>query len=327
MATAGTNGLATYSGPPLLRYDAGRRALDITRTIDGLLSLRSTFDQLRAAAHVAKDRHAEIDHIELRWRAERAIGELIDKQRSGVGLAKGTAGLGRPAKGGVAHTPPNSLPSLAEVGIDKNLAKSARRMWSLGDAFEVKLEAWREAVLADDAPVGLDIINPPKPRGTQGTGENEWYTPPEFLERARSVLGTIDLDPASSALAQRRVKAAEYFTLDDDGLSREWRGRVWMNPPYAQPAIGHFAEKLASSVEAGRVTAAVALTHNYTDTRWFHRLSHAASAICFPEGRIRFISQDGALASPTQGQAFFYFGKRHALFTATFGDVGLVLRP
>jgi ParB family chromosome partitioning protein len=162
-------------------------------------------------------------------------------------------------------------------------------------------------------------------RGTQGTGENEWYTPVEWLDRARAVLGGFDLDPASSAQAQRIVKAERYYTADDDGLQHEWTGRVWMNPPYAQPAIDQFAEKLAREIEAGRVIAAIALTHNYTDTRWFHRLASVATAICFPEGRIRFVAPDGSLAAPTQGQALFYFGDDGAAFRSAFADCGLVL--
>jgi len=60
-------------------------------------------------------------------------------------------------------------------------------------------------------------------RGTQGTGENEWYTPTEYLEAAREVLGGFDLDPASSDAAQKIVKAQNYFTKSDDGLQKEWR--------------------------------------------------------------------------------------------------------
>jgi hypothetical protein len=45
-------------------------------------------------------------------------------------------------------------------------------------------------------------------RGIEGTGETEWYTPPAYcLEFVRAVLGTIDLDPASCALAQKTVQA------------------------------------------------------------------------------------------------------------------------
>ena len=42
-------------------------------------------------------------------------------------------------------------------------------------------------------------------------------------------------DPASHPLAQARVRATQFFTQEDDGLKREWHGRVWLNPPYSQP--------------------------------------------------------------------------------------------
>ncbi len=51
---------------------------------------------------------------------------------------------------------------------------------------------------------------------------NEWYTPSYIIEAARQVLGSIDLDPASCALANQTVKAAKYFTVDDDGLAQSW---------------------------------------------------------------------------------------------------------
>jgi phage N-6-adenine-methyltransferase len=159
----------------------------------------------------------------------------------------------------------------------------------------------------------------------QGTGENEWYTPAEYIEAAREVLGTIDLDPASSDIAQRTIKATRYFTVEDNGLSRTWGGRVWLNPPYAQPAIQQFAEKMRDEVEAGRVEAGIMLTHNYTDTRWFHIAASRASAICFTRGRIGFLSPDGKRAAPTQGQAFFYYGAAPDAFADAFCRFGLVL--
>ncbi len=89
-------------------------------------------------------------------------------------------------------------------------------------------------------------------KGASGTGENEWYTPADYIELARAVLGTIDLDPASSAKAQETVKASMYFTPEEDGLNQLWNGRVWLNPPYAQPWIAEFISKLVKEVSAGR---------------------------------------------------------------------------
>lgn len=162
-------------------------------------------------------------------------------------------------------------------------------------------------------------------RGTQGTGNDEWYTPQDLIERARRVLGSFDLDPASNDMAQEKVQAGTYYTAETNGLDHEWHGNVWLNPPYSQPLIGQFIEKLVEEVEAGRCTGAVMLTHNYTDTRWFQTAARAADAICFTRGRVKFYSPSGAIAAPTQGQAFFYFGNDVAGFAAEFAEVGFVV--
>ena len=62
----------------------------------------------------------------------------------------------------------------------------------------------------------------------QNTGQNEWYTPDEYIEAARDVLEIIDVDPASSWLANKTVKATRYFTAEDDGLTESWEGKVWI---------------------------------------------------------------------------------------------------
>ena len=77
-------------------------------------------------------------------------------------------------------------------------------------------------------------------RGISGTGEDEWHTPERYVELARKVLGAFDLDPASSKKAQKVIKAEKFFTKKDNGLEHDWYGRVWLNPPYAQPLIAQF---------------------------------------------------------------------------------------
>ena len=51
---------------------------------------------------------------------------------------------------------------------------------------------------------------------------NEWFTPLETLVLVRSVLGSIDLDPASCAEANDRVAALKYYDQFDKGLDRDW---------------------------------------------------------------------------------------------------------
>jgi phage N-6-adenine-methyltransferase len=162
------------------------------------------------------------------------------------------------------------------------------------------------------------------PRQINGGGD-EWYTPRKYIEAASAVMGGIDLDPTSNEIAAQWIPAAQYFTREDDGLSHEWFGRVWLNPPYSQPLISQFLGKLADSFRAGKVTEAIALTHNNTDSRWWQATAAEATVICFTRGRIAFEKVDGAKKSPTQGQTFFYFGVNSVRFIEVFQPIGIVL--
>jgi phage N-6-adenine-methyltransferase len=165
-------------------------------------------------------------------------------------------------------------------------------------------------------------------RGTAGTGDNEWFTPIEYIKAAGRVLGGIDLDPATHLVAQKAIKADQYFTRKDNGLEKEWHGRVWLNPPYAREEIGPFVEKLLGEIECGHTTTAIMLTHNYTDTEWFHAAVSMTDALCFTRGRVKFLDlETGEPCNPTQGQAFFYYGPSVELFQQVFQAFGFVVVP
>jgi phage N-6-adenine-methyltransferase len=156
----------------------------------------------------------------------------------------------------------------------------------------------------------------------QATGENEWYTPSHILDRVRRMWGAIDLDPASSDIANKRVGAEQIYSKEDDGLTRHWSGRVWMNPPYASGLIDKFCTKMCAEVEAGRVDEAIVLVNNATETAWFSALASIASAVCFPKGRIRFLDPHGNPGAPLQGQAILYIGDDSRGFCSAFEGEG-----
>jgi phage N-6-adenine-methyltransferase len=165
--------------------------------------------------------------------------------------------------------------------------------------------------------------------GNASAGSHEWYTPAKYIEMARRVLGQIDLDPASSEIAQRTVRADRYFSERDDGLSKQWRGRIWLNPPYTHPLLGLFITKLLEEYSAKNVTEAIVLAHSNTSALWFHTAAELAVAFCFIRGRLPFTDATGQPSKGTNPWAmqFIYFGPRPETFAEVFKDIGVILGP
>lgn len=157
-----------------------------------------------------------------------------------------------------------------------------------------------------------------RPHVTNNSKDDEWYTPEKYIEAARTVMGTIDLDPASNEFANEVVKAEKYFDESTNGLEQEWFGNIWLNPPYSTALIPKFADKITSS----RFNQAIVLVNNATETAWFRKMVDKASAIVFTTGRIKFRKRDGTHGTPLQGQAIMYFGTKPYMFLNVFKQFG-----
>lgn len=122
-------------------------------------------------------------------------------------------------------------------------------------------------------------MSSPKTRIMYKQGEtDEWYTPKYIID----ALGPFDLDPCSPV--DRPFDTARiHLTIEDDGLSRGWGGRVWLNPPYSN--ISDWMERLA------RHNNGIALIPSRTETIAFHQyVWNKATSVLFPLGRIKFLT-------------------------------------
>lgn len=117
-----------------------------------------------------------------------------------------------------------------------------------------------------------------------------WLTPPALVK----ALGPFDLDPCSP-LNRPWDTAATHYTIADDGLSFEWEGSVWLNPPYGRQAAV-WLERLAKHGDG------IALVFARTETRMFfdHVWPHA-TALLFVESRLHFHHPDGTRAPANAG--------------------------
>lgn len=99
----------------LVRYNAMCTAIAEAKRVDEVRDIRDKAEALRINAKQAKNREAEIDYAEVRIRAERRVGELMQAQRDTIGLANG-GDAARSARGLAA---PELRPTLADAGTDK----------------------------------------------------------------------------------------------------------------------------------------------------------------------------------------------------------------
>jgi hypothetical protein len=153
----------------------------------------------------------------------------------------------------------------------------------------------------------------------------EWYTPHDIIERARVVLGTIDLDPASAELPQTWIKATEYHTLAKPAI-KPWCGNVWLNPPFDNAAS--WVENLEKRYHAQRaVPKALALVNSALGYRWYEKFWVHYPVVCLRD-RLYFINEHGqTIGQAKKGQTVIYFGDNYRLFKDTFGDLGRFLLP
>lgn len=303
----------------LAKLDKATQMLAEAKTLDEVKGIMDIAEAARTYARAAKlGLEAQNHAAEVKIRAERKAGDLL------LNLERSPISKGGDTKSAIQAGMPIS--EYKEVLDSEEIPNTTAHRWQeiakipaqkfeqhIAEVQEIHGELTTSGLLREVKNVHV----------SNNSGENEWYTPLEYIACAKAVMGRIDIDPASSDLANKTVQASKYFTKEDDGLSQFWAGKVWMNPPYSAELIRKFISKYADHVSSGDITEGIVLVNNATETNWFNDLVSVSSAVVFPNGRIKFIDKTGKpTGAPLQGQAILYAGKNAKKFMSEFGEFG-----
>lgn len=146
---------------------------------------------------------------------------------------------------------------------------------------------------------------------------DEWYTPKGIIDS----LGVFDTDPCAPVIPLWKT-ARVMYSKNDDGLSQEWAGRIWLNPPYSKPLFDKFIKRMIGHNDG------ILLTFNRCDTKIFQEhIFHTAKAMLFIKGRIKFFTPDGnQTGTPGCGSVLIAFGEENAEILRTCNIAGKYVR-
>ncbi len=117
-------------------------------------------------------------------------------------------------------------------------------------------------------------------QGLMTSNTDLWSTPRDFFDDYNAIYH-FDVDVCATA---ENALCAKFYSPEDNGLSKEWHGVCWMNPPYGRE-IGKWMKKAYESSLHGATV--VCLVPARTDTAWWHEYA-MKGVITFVRGRLKF---------------------------------------
>jgi len=130
------------STPGLIRYEAAVAALAKCLAVDEVKKWLDKSAALQAYARMAKEKTLEIDAAEVRIRAERRLGQMLAEQKESGGMATGAKGVGP-----IAVVTNDRNPTLADIGVSKDLSSRAQKIAKVPtEQFEAEVAGWRGRV-------------------------------------------------------------------------------------------------------------------------------------------------------------------------------------
>lgn len=157
---------------------------------------------------------------------------------------------------------------------------------------------------------------------------DRYFTPQVVLDNVAEQWGVIDLDPCHDPDPACLVRAELVYDIREgcNGLVLPWRGKVFCNMPYSDPAP--WALRAVQHALASPENEALLLVNATPGSAWWARWVWPHARVCFLKGRLKFGRPSGVKPtwSPTDS-CLVYYGCDHAGFNRVWGQIGTVVRP
>ena len=130
--------------------------------------------------------------------------------------------------------------------------------------------------------------------------KHTWETPQDLFDKLNEIFN-FNLD---SCAETDTTKCLNFYTKEDDALTKDWKGVVWCNPPYGREQTKFVLKVYEASVKHN--STVVVLIPARPDTKlWQNIIFPNANQICFIKGRLKF---GGAKESAPFPSALVVFG-------------------
>lgn len=158
----------------------------------------------------------------------------------------------------------------------------------------------------------------------------EWYTPPEVIGWVRAILGGIELDPASSEVPQKWIRADRIYNKRDNGLTKIWKAKtIFLNPPFDKTP--EWVSCLTSQFERRFFGHAILLCNTNAGYTWWTEVFDRFPC-CLLRERLRFIKEDGTVGGQAKKGQTLALLSRHSsqtleMFSGVLSPHGKVIMP
>lgn len=153
----------------------------------------------------------------------------------------------------------------------------------------------------------------------------DYFTPPDLIDAARSAMGGIDLDAASHPIANRTHRIPDYFHINRSAFDHDWYGRVWLNPPYGHNAP--WFERILHFLESGSIAQLCMLSPVWAFTAEQARpVMERSAATVLLSPTPTFWGNASNRTGSNHPHAVVYFGDRVAEFVTSFAPHGIPMQ-